>query len=82
MAISASGNEILVGDPEGGENGTGAVTEFTLSGGTWSAGTALSTPANHLHLRHDGGPFGQRQRGPGGRPWSPRRWVGDPLHPQ
>ena len=46
MAISASGNEILVGDPEGGVNSTGAVTEFTLSGGTWSAGTALSTPAN------------------------------------
>ncbi len=46
VAISASGNEILVGDPEGGENGTGAVTEFTLSGGTWSAGTPLSTPTN------------------------------------
>ena len=46
VAISASGNEILVGDPEGGDNGTGAVTEFTLSGGTWSTGTALSTPVN------------------------------------
>ena len=46
VAISASGNEILVGDPQGGVNGTGAVTEFTRSGGTWSAGTALSTPAN------------------------------------
>ena len=46
VAISASGNEILVGDPQGGDNSTGAVTEFTLSGGTWSTGTALSTPAN------------------------------------
>ena len=46
VAISASGNEILVGDPEGGANETGAVTEYTLSGGTWSAGTALSTPTN------------------------------------
>ena len=45
VAISASGNEILVGDPDGGDNSTGAVTEFTLSGGTWSAGTALPTPA-------------------------------------
>ena len=45
VAISASGNEILVGDPGGGVNGTGAVTEFTLSGTTWSAGTALPTPA-------------------------------------
>ena len=45
VAISSSGNEILVGDPEGGLNSTGAVTEFTLNGGTWSPGTALPTPA-------------------------------------
>ena len=45
VAISASGNEILVGDPGGGVNGMGAVTEFTLSGSTWSAGIALPTPA-------------------------------------
>jgi hypothetical protein len=35
-----------VGDPTGGVSGTGAVTEYTLSAGTWSSGTALSTPLN------------------------------------
>ena len=45
-------------------------------------GDRTSDPGDHLRLREHGGPFGQRQRGPGGRPWTPRPGVGDPLLPQ
>jgi len=41
VALSASGTEALVGDPD---NGAGAATVYTLSGGSWSAGTALTPP--------------------------------------
>ena len=42
VATSGSTTMALVGDPGGGASGDGQVTVYTLSGGTWSAGTTLS----------------------------------------
>jgi len=45
IAVSSDGSTVLVGDPSGGVAGTGQATVYTSSGGTWSAGTALTPPA-------------------------------------
>jgi Bacterial Ig-like domain (group 3) len=45
VSISANGTEILVGDPEGGENSTGDATVYRLNNGTWSSGTSIGPPA-------------------------------------
>ena len=44
VALSADGTTALVGDPQGGSNGTGAATVFTFDGSSWSAGTQLAAP--------------------------------------
>ena len=45
VAISASGTTAIVGDPQGGDSGSGAATIFTFANGSWSAGTSLTAPA-------------------------------------
>ncbi len=44
VAISASGTTAIVGDPGGGDAGTGAATVFTFANGSWNAGTSLTVP--------------------------------------
>jgi len=45
---SGSSASAIVGDPSGGATGDGQSTVYTLSGGTWSAGTTLAAPGTSL----------------------------------
>ena len=45
LAYSADGTTVLVGDPQGGANGTGAATVYASTGTGWSPGTVLAPPA-------------------------------------
>jgi hypothetical protein len=49
VALSSNGTTAIVGDPQGGGplgSDPGAATIFTLSSGSWSAGTPLTPPVN------------------------------------
>ena len=47
VALPYTGVAAIVGDPTGG-SGTGAVNVFSQSGGSWSIGTQLNTPAGSV----------------------------------
>ena len=68
--------------PAGRANSTGAVTEFTLSGGTWSAGTALSTPATTYTFGTTVALSANGNVALVADPGAPDGGVGDPLHPR